>query len=177
MSQKNRFKKILEERSFANFPTLVRDNAELYGDCPVYSYYEGKTILQISYKEFYNNILALGTTFNKLGLSGKTVAVIGTAHPAYMTTYHATVWSGGIIVPMDKEISDEEVVNFLKLSDNAHTILDRVIGNKFHFGCFTKTKSFTNLATDKTCCTCKGLRSSLSNLHALNCADVHLNVG
>lgn len=119
MSRKIKYNPILEERKFTDFPTIVKDNALLYGDAPVYSYYEGKTILQISYKDFYENILALGTSFAKLGLSGKTIAVIGMGHPAYMTTYHAAVWSGGIIVPMDKEISDEELVNFLELSNAA----------------------------------------------------------
>ena len=108
---------ILTDRKFNDFPSIVKENAEIYGDLPVYSYYEGKEIVQISYKDFYENILALGTSFAKLGLSGKTIAVIGMGHAAYMETYHASVWSGGIIVPMDKEISDEELVNFLKVSD------------------------------------------------------------
>ena len=34
----------------------MRDNAELYGDLPVYSYYEGKNIVQLSYKDFYKDI-------------------------------------------------------------------------------------------------------------------------
>ncbi len=119
MSRKKQTSKVLEERNFKDFPTIVKDNAEAYGDSPVYSYYEGKTILEISYKQFYENILALGTSFAKLGLSGKTIAVIGMGHHAYMTTYHAAVWSGGIIVPMDKEVSDEELVNFLELSGAA----------------------------------------------------------
>ncbi len=122
MGKTNKFSKILEERSFADFPTLVKANAELYGDLPVYSYFEGKNIVEMSYKNFYNNILALGTSFANLDLSGKTIAVIGMAHPAYMTTYHAATWGGGIIVPMDKEISDDEVVNFLKLSETSAVV-------------------------------------------------------
>ena len=73
MARKNKVN-LIKDRNFKDFPTIVRDNAEFHSDAPVYSYYEGKNIFQISYKDFYENILALGTSFAKLGLSGKTIA-------------------------------------------------------------------------------------------------------
>ena len=99
-----------------NLRDLVRSNAATFGDMNLYTYIENKTEKTISYREFGENINRLGTAFFQLGLMGKHIAVIGESHPAYMTTYHAATHGGGVIVPLDKEITDDEVVNFLNLS-------------------------------------------------------------
>ncbi len=117
MSYKYYNKGILDRRQFTDLPTIIKENTDEYGDMNLYSYFVGKEIFKKTYKEFYNDILALGTAFAHISLSGKTVAVIGQAHPAFMTAYHATVWGGGVVVPMDKEISDDELVNFLNISE------------------------------------------------------------
>jgi len=49
-----------------------------------------------------------------LGISGKSVAVIGETSPEWIITYLATVVSGGIIVPLDKELSREAVCGFIQ---------------------------------------------------------------
>lgn len=107
---------MVSERSIATLPSFVRENAELYEDMPVYSYSVKKETFSVSYRQFYNNIIYLGTSFNSLGLTGKTIGVIGEANPAYMTAYHAAVWGNGIIVPLDKEVADDQLINFVELA-------------------------------------------------------------
>lgn len=107
---------MVKERKITTLPSFIKENAELYEDMPVYSYSVKKEMFTVSYRQFYNNIVYLGTAFNKLNLTGATIGVVGEANPAYMTAYHATVWGNGIIVPLDKEISDDEFVNFVELA-------------------------------------------------------------
>lgn len=97
---------------------LVVGSAELYQDKPRYIYKSKKTreLVYVTFNDFLNEMNRIGTAFIQMGLGGKTVAVIGETHPTYITTYYAVVNGNGVIVPLDKEINDEELVNFLKRS-------------------------------------------------------------
>ena len=44
------------------------------------------------------------------------ICVIGDSCPEYMTVYISAVTGGGVIVPLDKDLADDEIVNFLNLS-------------------------------------------------------------
>ncbi len=116
MPLKRKINPVIKERQITTLPSFVKENADLYDDLPVYSYSIKKEMFTVSYRQFYNNILYLGTAFNKLNLTGATIGVVGEANPAYMTAYHAAVWGNGIIVPLDKEISDDEFINFVELA-------------------------------------------------------------
>ena len=69
----------------ADLRELVRTNAECYGDKILYIYKENGEEKSVSYNDNWNRMNALGTAFSRIGLLGETVAVIGEAHPMYMT--------------------------------------------------------------------------------------------
>ena len=94
---------------------LIVTSAELYGDKPRYVFKDKKTRkdTNFSYNDFLREMNAAGTAFSALDLMGKTVAVIGDTHPLYIVTYYTVANGNGMIVPLDKEINDDELVNFL----------------------------------------------------------------
>ncbi|OGO80571.1 MAG: AMP-dependent synthetase, partial [Clostridiales bacterium GWC2_40_7] len=67
----------------------------------------------IKYREFKNDVDALGTAFHSLGLKGAFIAVIGENRYEWCLTYLATVTGTGITVPLDKELPAAEVENLL----------------------------------------------------------------
>ena len=67
----------------------------------------------IKYREFKNDVDALGTAFHSLGLKGAFIAVIGENRYEWCLTYFATVTGTGITVPLDKELPVAEVENLL----------------------------------------------------------------
>ena len=67
----------------------------------------------IKYREFKNDVDALGTAFHSLGLKGAFIAVIGENRYEWCLTYFATVTGTGITVPLDKELPTAEVENLL----------------------------------------------------------------
>lgn len=83
-------------------------------DHPVYLYTKHRVDYSLTYCQFYENIRAFGTALSVLGLQGEAVAIISETDPCYMTAYYGTMISGGIVIPLDKDISDEEIVGFLK---------------------------------------------------------------
>lgn len=122
MPIKNIKNRLIDTRKITNLSDLIRENAEMYGDTPCYVYNVKKITKEYSYRELYENTLKMGAAFEKLGLLGKPIAVIGEADPAYMTTYYTVVNGNGVIIPLDKEISDDEIVNFLILSEAAAVV-------------------------------------------------------
>ena len=104
------------QKSFGSLRQLITESAELYGDKAMYIYRRGKIDLSFSYNDGIRAFNAIGAAFAKIGLLGKTVAVIGDTDPYYVMTYYATVSGNGVIVPLDKEISKDEIFNFLNIS-------------------------------------------------------------
>ncbi len=111
-------KKAFQDKLIADLRELIVTSAELYGDKPRYVYKDRKTHEEVvyTYNDFLREMNNAGTAFSSMGLGGRTVAVIGETHPVYVTTYYAVVNGNGVIVPLDKEIGDDELVNFLKRS-------------------------------------------------------------
>lgn len=109
---------LIDSQPIVDFRDMLKKTVDrLPEDKAVYLYSRKKQDFRLTYKDFYENIRALGTALYKRGLAGSATAIIGEADPAYMTAYYATVITGGVIVPLDKDISDEEIVNFIKLAE------------------------------------------------------------
>ncbi len=92
---------------------LVFSAQERFGDKILYASPNKKKDFKYSYNDLKNNVINLGTAFLDYGFNNEKIAVIGEANPAYMTTYYATVISGNVIVPLDKELEEKQIVNFL----------------------------------------------------------------
>lgn len=72
---------------------------------------------EIKYSQVISDINSLGTVMNsKLNLKDKKVAVIGENSYRWFVTYMAVVCGVGVIVPLDKELPQNEILNLLKRS-------------------------------------------------------------
>lgn len=79
---------------------------------------DSKEFNKVLYKEVKENINALGTIMlEKFNLKGEKIAVIGENSSKWYETYLAVVCGVGIIVPLDKELPANEVLNLLKRAD------------------------------------------------------------
>ncbi|MBR7182113.1 MAG: AMP-binding protein [Clostridia bacterium] len=94
-----------------SFKDIVLAMAER--DKTAYILPKGKELINLSYKDFYTMTLRLAKGITAVGLAGKRVAVIGETSPEWVATYLAVVVTGGVIVPMDKELAIGEIEGFL----------------------------------------------------------------
>lgn len=70
-----------------------------------------------TYKEFRNDVLALGTAMiNKLGLKDKRIVIIGETQYGWYLSYMTILCGVGIAVPADKELPENELENVIKRS-------------------------------------------------------------
>ncbi len=71
----------------------------------------------ITYNEFYDDVVALGTSFfNLLNLKNKRVIVIGETQYGWYLSYMALLCGGIIVVPTDRELPVNEFENIVKRS-------------------------------------------------------------
>ena len=73
-------------------------------------------IIPVSYRRFFEEIKALSTYLNSLGLENKKIAVIGKNSYEWALSYMAIMCGTGISVPIDKELKAPEIKNILELS-------------------------------------------------------------
>ena len=101
---------------FDNLYDGVKKEAERYGDRVRYYYRDGEDRV-FTYNDMKLHVDYIAAALTKLGLAGKFNCVTGDTHPNYVASYIATASTGGVIIPLDKEISDEQFVNFMLFCD------------------------------------------------------------
>ena len=97
----------------------VVKQAERYGDKERYIYNDKvtKTEAVVTYRDMLDHVNYISSGLTALGLKEPTCVVSGESHPDYAAAYIATVSAGGIIVPLDKDISAEQFAGFVKLCE------------------------------------------------------------
>ncbi len=77
----------------------------------------GEDFHPISLDQFVEDINGLGTSFMKLGLAGKRIAVIGENSYSWLVSYFATVNGTGVVVPLDRDLQPREVANLARMAE------------------------------------------------------------
>lgn len=98
-------------RPITDLKHMLNTSVELYGDNVAFRqrFEKDKPFREITYKEALKDINGLGTALIAHGLKNKRIAVIGENCYQWATSYLAAVCGTGIVVPLDKELSSEEL--------------------------------------------------------------------
>ncbi|MGN1311189.1 MAG: AMP-binding protein [Clostridia bacterium] len=88
------------------------------GDKTAFEYKNKKEIVKVSYKEFKNDTNYLGTALSTIDMLKSHIAVVGDNSYNWLTVYLTVLQSDGVLVPVDKELTCEEIINVLKNSDS-----------------------------------------------------------
>lgn len=96
---------------------LIRRIAK-HGDKTAFTYYDkSKKLYSISYIRFYNRIVRTAAGLTKQGLAGKKIALLGETSVAWLASYLAILVTGGVAIPMDKELEISSIVGLLESVD------------------------------------------------------------
>lgn len=87
------------------------------GDKYAFQYKEKKSVVSVTYKEFEQDIMSLGTALMERNTDKCHIAAIGENSYNWLTVYLTTLESDGVFVPIDKELTLPEIVNVLNSSD------------------------------------------------------------
>lgn len=104
---------------------------EGHGDKVAYMWSENKEDKTLTYAELCDWVRNIAAGLDKMGLSGKRIAVIGDTSPYWVTTYLATLASGGIAVPLDRELDATEINGFLDTVDVSAVFFSSSLKDKY----------------------------------------------
>lgn len=121
-----------EPKYVENLRQMAQSNAEVYGDKDLYVYkVKGETI-SVSYNDFYKTVRAFGTGLYKTGLAGKTIAITGDTHPNWVAAFIAVLSTGGVAVPLDRELAPNEAADFMKIADCSAVVYTPALNEKIN---------------------------------------------
>ena len=88
---------------------LIERSARLFADLPALTAREKTGDRTVTYRALFEEVKALASTLISLGLKkGERVAILGPNSPEWAKAYLATIYAGGINVPIDSLLSDNE---------------------------------------------------------------------
>lgn len=111
-------------KEIKNIGELVAEAAKKYSNKIAYRYMKDKEVIEKTYLEFKRDCDAFGRIIEKLGMVGKHIAVIGPTSYEYLVTYLGTGSSGSVLVPIDKELPKEDILDLLNRGDVSVFIYD-----------------------------------------------------
>lgn len=90
------------------------------GDKIAFKYKEDKNeIVEISYSQFEQQTIQLGAALTEMGFADKHIACIGKNSYNWVLTYLTVLKSSGVYVPVDNELSSEDILNVLNDSESS----------------------------------------------------------
>lgn len=110
---------IHEFERFTDLKDMLNKSVEKFGNKPAYVFKteELGKFKEITYKEFKDDVDALGTSLINLGLKDKKIAVIGENRYEWGVSYLAVTNGTGIIVPLDKALPNNEIESLIMRSE------------------------------------------------------------
>ncbi len=104
-----------ETRPITDLKHMIATSAELYKERPAFlvKQSKGAPYTPVSYEHFMNDINALGTALLNRGMGGKHIGIIGENSYEWAVTYLAIVCGVGVVVPIDKELYEEDIRGIL----------------------------------------------------------------
>ena len=97
---------------------LYKRGADLYGAHPLYRFNKDKEeMVSVNYDEYMPFLQKMTLAFSQLVNKDEKVVVLGETSVQWITTYVSTVTAGGVIVPLDPGILEDEMVNFINLAE------------------------------------------------------------
>lgn len=97
---------------------LVQRSADEFGDRTAFKELDpSEEVRSYSFSQLREDVAALGTALLALGVAGRHVALVGESCYSYVVSYLAVVNAGAVIVPLDRELTVDELVHLVKKSD------------------------------------------------------------
>ncbi len=106
---------LYDVRKIRSIKELMDTSAELFSDRTAFLYKPkgGDKYVPVTFRQFKSEVDALGTALIDLGLKNGRIAIISENRYEWAVSYMAVVNGTGIVVPLDKELPENEIENLL----------------------------------------------------------------
>lgn len=118
-------KKYHKTEEVTNFKQMLYRSADIYRTRIAFKVKDSNNnIISITYENFKKDIIHLGTSLIKKGFINKKIAIIGKNSYNWCVSYLAASIVG-IVVPIDKELHTDDVINFMNVSETTCILGDQ----------------------------------------------------
>lgn len=113
----NLAKKYHKTEEITNFKDMIYRSAKVFSSRTAFKLKDkNKNIYTVTYSEFKKDIMALGTALINKGFLNKKICIIGKNSYEWAVSYLAASIVG-VVVPIDKELHTDDVINFMNISE------------------------------------------------------------
>ena len=106
-----------------------------HGDRTLFSYFETvdkkRTLKEMTYAEFHQNVLRTAAGLTEKGYAGKRIAILGETSPEWVYSYLAVLATGGVVIPLDKELTIDVIEGFMENAEADAIIYSASFNGKF----------------------------------------------
>ncbi|MCF0241747.1 MAG: acyl--CoA ligase, partial [Treponema sp.] len=102
------------------FPEMISIQVERFADRPCFTDFEGSGDSKntITYSQMYEKVQTLSKWMISQGIKkGDKIAVTGKNSPEWAVVYIATFFAGGIVIPIDNGLHENEAGNLIKTAE------------------------------------------------------------
>jgi long-chain acyl-CoA synthetase len=140
---------LYEAREVHTFREVVDSSAALFSQDPAFRLKdENGEYYDVTYEQFRNDVYALGSAIDNSGFENGKIAVIGHNSYHWALSYLAAVCSGNVAVPLDKDLSFDDLDNFLNAAQCGLVFADDAAMQKFISGKDRLRKDIVFVNTD-----------------------------
>ncbi|MGE5472905.1 MAG: AMP-dependent synthetase/ligase [Ignavibacteriales bacterium] len=119
MGANTKYKPFYQAVQISNLKEMLTSSCNTYAEKTAFLVKNKETheYVSILYSQLKNDVEALGTALVNLNLQGKRIAIIGENRYEWAVSYLAVVNGTGVVVPLDKELPENEIESLLKRSE------------------------------------------------------------
>ena len=122
---------LYDVRTITDLRDMLNQSVDIWPNENAFLWKNGSTVYQpITFKEYQEDVHALGTALWDMGYAGKKIVVTGENCYPWAVVYMAVICGLGIICPVDKEINKEEMENIINISGASLIIHSKATGAK-----------------------------------------------
>ena len=103
--------------NFIDLQDFVNQISDAYGSRDAYRYIVGDAVVGKTFNELKQDVNAIASWLVREGHAGKHIAIIGSTSYNWITTFLGIACSGNVVIPIDKMLSQEEMLNLLVMGD------------------------------------------------------------
>ncbi len=117
-------------RNVVTIRQLLESSFELFPNNAAFLYHEQSNVVEKTYKAVLADVKAFSTYLNQKGLEGKIIAVTGKNCYEWALIYLAVACGTGIIMPVDKDLREDEIDYLLRDSGAAAIVYSSEVEEK-----------------------------------------------
>ena len=109
--------KLYEVEKFSTIKEMMELAVKEAGDKVAFKFRRDGQIIDVTYRQFYADTMALGTALASLGVGDRHIAMVCENSYNWITVYLTVLKSSGVYVPIDKELPFSDIMNIVNDGD------------------------------------------------------------